>query len=32
MIMIDINQENKNKIKRKKGFKLIINDNSNIII
>ena len=31
MIMIDINQKNKNKIK-KNGFKLVINDNSNMII
>ena len=30
--MIDINQNNKNKIKTKNGFKLITNDNSNIII
>ena len=30
--MIDINQMNKNKIKTKNGFKLINNDNSNIII
>ena len=31
--MKDINQKNKNKIKTKKnGFKLITNDNSNIII
>ena len=29
--MIDINQKNKNKIKTKNGFKLITNDNSNII-
>ena len=28
MIMIDINQKNKNKIKTKNGFKLITNDNS----
>ena len=32
MIMIDINQENKNKIKTKKGFKLTTNDNSDITI
>ena len=32
MIMIGINQKNKNKIKTKNGFKLITNDNSNIII
>ena len=30
--MIDINQKNKNKIKTKNGFKLITNDNSDIII
>ena len=30
--MIDINQKNKNKIITKNGFKLITNDNSNIII
>ena len=30
--MININQKNKNKIKTKSGFKLITNDNSNIII
>ena len=30
--MIDINQKNKNKIKTKNGFKLITNDNSNMII
>ena len=30
--MTDINQKNKNKIKTKNGFKLITNDNSNIII
>ena len=30
--MIDLNQMNKNKIKTKNGFKLITNDNSNIII
>ena len=32
MIMIDINQKNKNKIKTKNSFKLITNDNSDIII
>ena len=32
MIMIDINQKNKNKIKTKNSFKSITNDNSNIII
>ena len=30
--MMDINQKNKNEIKTKNGFKLITNDNSNIII
>ena len=30
--MKDINQKSKNKIKTKNGFKLITNDNSNIII
>ena len=30
--MIDINQNNKNKVKTKTGFKLITNDNSDIII
>ena len=30
--MIDINQKNKNKIKTKNSFKLITNDNSDIII
>ena len=30
--MIDINPKNKNKIKTKNGFKLITNDNSDIII
>ena len=30
--MIDINQKNKNKIKTKNGFKLITNDNNDIII
>ena len=29
---MDINQKNKNEIKTKNGFKLITNDNSNIII
>ena len=32
MIMININQKNKNKIKTKNGFKVITNDNGNIII
>ena len=32
MIMIDINQKNKNKIKTKNSFKLITNGNNNIII
>ena len=30
--MIDINQKNKNKIKTNNGFKLITNNNSDIII
>ena len=30
--MIDINQKNKNKIKTQNSFKLITNDNSDIII
>ena len=32
MIMIEINQKNKNKIKTKSSFKLITNGNSNMII
>ena len=32
MIMIDINQKNKNKIKTQNSFKLTTNDNSDIII
>ena len=32
MMMIDINLKNKNKIKKKNSFKLITNDNSDVII